>query len=123
MSTTAVRRAAIAAAMTAVLVSGGCEVAPKPVSVSCTAPPNSPPDIVRLEPSRGRATLLSVSPARTGRLAVTDTGYDAQFDAAEGAPALQLHINRYSLAYRKQTGGASGGAQDGACERFRERPL
>ena len=110
---------AMGLAMTA---AGGCEMAPKPASVACTA--GNPPtrDYVRLEPSKNRATLLSASPARIGTVATSDTEYDTQFPAGEESPALRLRINRYSLEFTRDAGDGSSLVR-GTCERFRERPL
>jgi hypothetical protein len=106
----------------AMAAAGGCEMAPKPVSVACAA--GNPPtrEYVRLEPSKNRATLLSVSPPRAGSISTTDSEYDAQFPAAESSPALRLRINRYSLEFTRDAGDGSALVR-GTCERFRERPI
>ena len=117
------RKTMIGAVMSlAMAAAGGCEMAPKPVSVACAAgnPPTT--DYVRLEPARNRSTLLSVSPPRVGTIATTETEYDAQFPAAAGSPALRLRINRYSLEVTRDAGDGSAMVR-GTCERFRERPL
>ena len=116
----------IGAAMgVAITATSACEMAPKPVSVACTAGNPATPaarEYVRLEPSKDRATLLSASPPRAGSIATTATEYDVQFPAAEGAPALRLRINRYSLELTRDAGDGSALVR-GTCERFRERPI
>ena len=109
----------------ALLAASACEMAPKPISVACTTGSPAAPatrDYVRLEASKNRATLLSTSPPRNGNIGTTETEYDVQFPAAEGAPALRLRINRFSLEFTRDAGDGSALVR-GACERFRERPI
>ena len=109
----------------ALTATSACEMAPKPISVACTTGNPAAPatrDYVRLEAGKNRATLLSVSPPRSGSIGTTATEYDVQFPAADGAPALRLRINRFSLEFTRDAGDGSAVVR-GACERFRERPI
>ena len=102
-----------------------CEMAPKPVSLSCsTGNPalSMTTDYLRMEPGKNRATLLSASPPRSGTVGSTETEYDVQFPATQAAPALRLRINRYSLEFTRDAGDGSALVR-GTCERFRERPI
>ena len=114
---------AVAAADTA-----ACEIGQKPVIVSCTTQPDQIVDVVRLNLRQGHATLLSVSPPRTGAVHASPTEYDVTFEGGPGASRLRLRINRYTMRSTREAGGggeaaAPVSAMPGLCERYRPKPL
>ncbi|HSC26818.1 MAG TPA: hypothetical protein VLD67_06065 [Vicinamibacterales bacterium] len=106
----------------------GCELQ-QPLMLTCTTQPGEIVDVVRLSPQQGQATLLSVSPPRSGSVQVSPTAYDVTFEpGTDGAPRLRLTINRYTFRSTRQEGGgadaaATGSTLTGVCERYRGRPF
>jgi hypothetical protein len=108
----------------------GCNPAPKPLTVACTTEKDQI-DVVRLDLRQGQATLLSVSPALTGKAAASPTEYEATFQPGpDGASRLVIKINRYTLRGTRELGTPAGAAapaegsrSTGICERFTAKPL
>jgi hypothetical protein len=123
-------RAVLATVVALAACATGCTMAPKPVIVKCTMEGDQV-DVVSLEPARGRATLLSVSPPLEGTSHATPSEYEASFQPGpEGAPRLHIKINRYTLRATREPGRHGGGAaagtgshSNGTCERFKGKPL
>jgi hypothetical protein len=115
---------AVAAADTA-----ACELGQKPLVVSCTTEADQIVDVVRLDVRHGHATLLSVSPPRTGSVHASPTEYDVTFEAGpDGTSRLRLRINRYTMRSTREAGAggeaaAPVSAMPGHCERYRNKPL
>ena len=121
---------AVLAAVVVLAACAGCTMAPKPVIVKCTMEGDQV-DVVSLEPGRGRATLLSVSPPLAGTSHVTPSEYEASFQPGpEGVPRLHIRINRYTLRATREPGrhavgavAGTGSPSSGTCERFKGKPL
>lgn len=124
------RRFRAAAVAVGAAMAAACEAGQKPVMVVCTSQPDQVVDVVRLSVRQGQATLLSVSPPRTGSVQASPTEYDVIFEAGpDGTSRLRLRINRYSSRSTRETGGggreatAPASAMPGLCERYRNKPL
>ena len=106
-----------------------CSLPPKPLVIRCTTGSNQV-DIVDLDPKRGQATLLSVSPPLSGRVHVSPTEYEVVFEPGpDRTSRLFLKINRYTFRAARDAGGpatdaAAAGSQTAAvCERYKDKPL
>ena len=107
----------------------GCTIA-KPLTVTCTCETGEI-DVIGLDSKRGRATLLSVSPALTGSVKTSPTEYEVLFQPGPaGTPRLRLTINRYTFratrepgAHAADSGAAGPSVSTGTCERYKAKPL
>ena len=104
----------------------GCSMAPKPVVAKCTMDGDQI-DVVSLDPARGQATLLSVSPPLAGTAHASPTEYEALFQPGpDGASRWLIKINRYTFRATREVG-ADGGVvvpqSTGTCERYKGKPL
>lgn len=109
-------------------MAAACEAGQKPLIVACTTQPDQIVDVVRLNVREEHATLLSVSPPRTGFVRASPTEYDVTFEAGSGFSRLRLRINRYTLRSTRETAGGGEAAtpvavMPGFCERYRTKPL
>jgi hypothetical protein len=122
-----VRRGIRAAAVTvAAAIAAACDLS-KPVVVACTSENGQVLDVVRLNPLRGQATLVSVSPPLSGTVQSSPTEHDVVFQPGpDGSPRLRLRINRYTFRSMRELGaeGAAGVTPSpGLCERYKGKPL
>jgi hypothetical protein len=123
------RTTAMMGLVVAVGSASGCQVE-KPLLVSCTTDKDRV-DVVGLDPLRGRATLLSVSPPLTGTAHASPTEYEVLFQPGpDGASRLLLKINRYTYRVTReegapaaQSGAGTTGSSTGTCERYKAKPL